>query len=341
MYRVFTLTLAVLSGTASVAASGRGAAAITQRLDGDRYEELLGETAAGLFITSGRALAAHEAQSVERAVAGFLARSPAPEARELKRAALLHTEASAHGDAGFHLELASDLLQAIPDPEAGTRWLRRWWLAVGYSYQVRLATAGGVSAFEAALEDLPGDRELRSRFASMLWMFGRQREEPVYLTRAYELLIGLITETPEDPELRVQLAGVFVDLGQPEDSLAELDRLEARGARLSALPRFASLLIRGEAALSIGDFSGAEAAFAQAVRRARRSPGAVSGLVAARLALGDAAGAADAAATLLERRPSGWEPEWRYWLGPALDYQEMFQAMKDEVREPATGGGEE
>ena len=115
----------------------------------------------------------------------------------------------------------------------------------------------------------------------------------------------------------------------------------SKGVRLGGSPRLASLMLRGEAALSAGDFEAAEAAFAQAVRRARLSPAAVAGLVAARLSLGDPKGAAQAARTLLERAPAGWEPEWRYWLGPALEYPEMFQAMKDEVREPAVGGGGE
>ena len=308
-----------------------------QRLDRDGYLAFVEATRGGLFITSGRELAAYESGSVERAVQDFIGRSP--DARDLQRAALLHTEASAHGDATLHLGLASDLLGAIPDAEARVAWLRRWWLAVGYSYQVQLGVAGGVGAFEAALEDLPGDRDVRIAFASMLWMFGRQREEPTYLNRAYEMLIGLITETPEDPALRVRLAGVFADLGEPEDALAELDRLEARDARMGALERFAALLIRGEASISTGDFAAAESAFAQAVRRARRSPAAAAGLVAARLALRDLAGAQEAAAAALERPVTGWEPEWQYWLGPALDYQQMFQDMKDEVRGAHTGGG--
>ena len=141
------------------------------------------------------------------------------------------------------------------------------------------------------------------------------------------------------PRFGCSFAGVLLDYGLAEDALDELDRLE--GVRLGGLPRLASLMLRGEAALSMGDFEAAEAAFAQAVRRGRRSPAAVAGLVAARLSLGDRAGAAEAAQTLLTRPPVSWEPEWRYWLGPALEYQEMFQAMKDEVRAPAAGGGGE
>lgn len=312
-----------------------GASSAQGRMDGAGYRELLDEVRGGLFITSGRALAGFAPDSVERVVGDFIASGPAP--LELKAAALLHTEAAGHGQSETHLLLARNLLKAIPDPEDRTAWVRRWWLALCYSYQVQLSVGPAVVAFETALEDLPDDRELRTAFAGTLWMFGRQREEPSYLVRAHQLLTALLEETPDEAALRVQLAGVLLDYGLTEDAVYELDRLE--GVRLGGSPRLTSLMLRGEAALSLGDFEAAEAAFAQAVRRGRRSPAAVAGLVAARLSLGDSEGAAEAAATLLARRPSGWEPEWRYWLGPALEYPEMFQAMKDEVREAAGGGG--
>ena len=307
------------------------------RIDGDGYQELLNEVRGGLFISSGRVLAGFAPDSVERVVRDFIASGRT--VLELKAAALLHTEAVGRGQSETHLQMARNLLKAIPDREERTDWTRRWWLALGYSYQVQLSVGPAVTAFETALEDLPDDHALRAAFASTLWMFGRQREEPAYLVRAHRLLTGLLEETPDEAALRVQLAGVLLDYGLAEDALDELDRLE--GVRLAGLPRLASLMLRGEAALSMGDFEAAEAAFAQAVRRGRRSPAAVAGLVAARLSLGDRAGAAEAAQTLLTRPPVSWEPEWRYWLGPALEYQEMFQAMKDEVRAPAAGGGGE
>ena len=331
-----TIALAVCA-TVSALLSGTAEAAPRQdRLDGAAYQALLAEVRGGLFITSGRALAGSRPDSVEAVVADFIASGP--KALELAAAALLHTEAASYGPSDTHLEMARNLLRAIPDPDQRTDWTRRWWLALGYSYQVQLLPGPGVAAFGAALEDLPQDSELRIAFARALWMFGRQREEPSYLDRAREILTGLLEETPDQGELRVQLAGVLLDSGQTEAALEQLDRLE--GVRLGGSPRFAAFMLRGEAALSAGDFEAAEAAFAQAVRRARRSPSAVAGLVAARRSLGDDEGAAEAATSLLERRSSGWEPEWRYWLGPALDYAEMFQAMKDEVRAPAGSGSE-
>ena len=314
-----------------------GSAPAQGRMDGAGYQELLKEVRGGLFITSGRELAGFSPDSVERAVGDFIASGPP--ALELKAAALLHTEAAGHGHSEAHLQLARRLLQAIPDPGERADWTRRWWLALCYSYQLQLSVGPAVAAFETALEDLPNDRDLRVAFAGTLGMFGRQREEPSYLVRAHRLLTDLLEETPDEAALRVQLAGVLLDYGLTADALDELDRLE--GVRLAAAPRLASLMLRGEAALSLGDFEAAETAFAQAVRRGRRSPAAVAGLVAARLSRGDSAGAAEAAGALLARRPTGWEPEWRYWLGPALEYPEMFQAMKDEVREAGAGGGAE
>lgn len=324
--RIFLLAAAVGS-SGLVEAQGR--------IDSDGYRELLNEVRGGLFISSGRVLAGFSPDSVEQVVGGFIASSPDP--RELKAAALLHTEAAGHGHSEHHLQAARRLLRALPDPQDRTDWTRRWWLALGYSYQVQLSVGSGVAAFDGALEDLPGDPEVRRAFAAALWMFGRQREEPTYLTRAGLLLEELLGETPDDSNLRIQFAGVLLDLGRSEDASHVLDQLG--DVRLRSGPRLASLLIRGEIALGGGDFEAAEVAFAEAVRRSRRSPAAVSGLVAARLSQGDTGGAAEAAGTLLARPPSGWEPEWRYWLGPALDYQEMFQAMKDEVREPVKEGG--
>ena len=306
------------------------------RLDANGYQELLDEVRGGLFISSGRVLAGFDPDSVERVVSDFIASEPG--ARELKTAALLHTEATAHGYPETHVQLARNLLKAIPDPEDREDWIRRWWLALAFSYQVQLAVGPGVVAFEGALEDLPGDRDVRRAFAAALWMFGKQREEPTYLTRAGLMLQELLEETPEDPDLRIRFAGVLLDLGRSEDAVFVLDQLG--DARLRSGPRLALLLIRGEIALGAGEFAAAEAAFAEAVRRSRRSPAAVSGLVAARLSQGDAEGAAEAAGALLARAPTGWEPEWRYWLGPALEYPGIFQAMKDEVRGPAEGGGE-
>ena len=303
------------------------------RLDRTRYEELLAETRGGLFITSGRALAAFRGESVEPVVREFIASSPEPV--RLKAAALLHTEAAvlSNRDSNRHLDLARALLIAVPDRAERDAWLRRWWLALGYSYQVALNSVAGVAAYEAALQDFPGDREIRGALVAMLQMVGRQREELPYLRRAAELLQELLEETPDDADLRVRFAGVLLDLGQPEDAAWALDQIA--GARLPALTRFASLLIRGEIALGAERFAEAETVFSEAVRRARRSPAAVSGLVAARLARGDRPGATEAAEALLGRRPTGWAPEWRYWLGPSLEFEAMFQAMKDEVREAA------
>lgn len=323
----------VLSLAAAFGAAGASAA--QGRLDAGGYQELLNEVRGGLFISSGRVLAGFDPDSVERVVGDFIASTPG--ARELKAAALLHTEATAHGHPETHLQMARTLLKAIPDPADREDWIRRWWLALCYSYQVQLSVGPGVTAFERALEDLPADRDVRRSFAAALWMFGKQREEPTYLTRAGVMLQELLEETPDDPDLRVRFAGVLLDLGRAEDAAFVLDQLG--DARLRSGPRLASLLIRGEIALGAGEFAAAEAAFAEAVRRSRRSPAAVAGLVAARLSQGDAAGAAEAAGALLARTTSGWEPEWRYWLGPALEYPGMFEAMKDEVREPAAEGG--
>lgn len=299
-------------------------------LDLSRYLGLLGETRGGLFITSGRALAGYRAESAGEVVREFRASEPGP--LLLKTAALLHTEAAGLSRSGAetHFELARELLRALPDPTDREDWLRRWWLAVCSSYQVSLNSAAVVAAFERALADLPGDRALREAQARTLQMIGRQREEEPYQSMAAAVLEGMLGETPDDAALRVRRAGVLVDLGRETEAAAELDR--AADGRLRAMDRFALFLLRGEIALGAGDFAAAETAFSEALRRGRRSPSAVSGLVAARLGQGDRAGAAETARGLLDRRPGAWEPEWRYWLGSALEYRQMFDALKAEVR---------
>ena len=299
-------------------------------LDLSRYLGLLGETRGGLFITSGRALAGYRAESAGEVVREFRASEPGP--LLLKTAALLHTEAAGLSRSGAetHFELARELLRALPDPTDREDWLRRWWLAVCSSYQVSLNSAAVVAAFERALADLPGDRALREAQARTLQMIGRQREEEPYQAMAAAVLEGMLGETPDDAALRVRRAGVLVDLGRETEAAAELDR--AADGRLRAMDRFALFLLRGEIALGAGDFAAAETAFSEALRRGRRSPSAVSGLVAARLGQGDRAGAAETARGLLDRRPGAWEPEWRYWLGSALEYRQMFDALKAEVR---------
>lgn len=304
-----------------------------ETLDSARYLGLLGETRGGLFITSGRALAGYRAESAGEVVREFLASEPAP--LLLKTAALLHTEAAGLSRSGAetHFDLARGLLRALPDPTDREDWLRRWWLAVCSSYQVSLNSAAVVAAFERALADLPGDRALREAQARTLQMIGRQREEEPYQAMAATVLEEMLRETPDDAALRVRRAGVLVDLGRETEAGAELDR--AAAGRLRAMDRFALFLLRGEIALGAGDFAAAETAFSEALRRGRRSPSAVSGLVAARLGRGDRAGAAEAARGLLDRRPGAWEPEWRYWLGAALEYRRMFDALKAEVRATA------
>ena len=91
-------------------------------------------------------------------------------------------------------------------------------------------------------------------------------------------------------------------------------------------------LVRGETALNNGDFVVAEHEFVGALQRARTSPAAASGLIAARMALRDHIGAAEAAKTLLDRRAVGWEPEWQFWLGPARDLDEAFDSLRAEAQ---------
>ncbi len=312
-----------------------GLAAAQPRIDAEQYRTLVEETAGGLFMSGGRELTTYREDSVEAAARDFLRSEPG--ALRLKAAAMLHTEGALNVGAPRHLDFAEELLRAIPDPAERAEWLRRWWLAVGYSYHLSLNTAGAVAHFERGVEALEGDPEIRLALARVTQMAGRQREEQPYSRRAVELLIGLAEEDPENPELRVRLAGAFFDIGDRYQAEFQLEWLES--ARVPPYPRLALLLLKGEMAMDAGDYPAAEAAFAEATARARRSPGAVSGLVAARLAQGKTADAFAAANALLARPPTGWEPEWRFWLGPAADMQEIFNEMKTEIRTGFPEGG--
>ncbi len=304
------------------------AAAAQPRLEPDRYRTLVEETSGGLFITAGRELASYRADSVEAVVGEFIASNPG--ALRLKAAAFLHSEAALSAGSVGHLDFARALLSALPEPDR-EEWLRRWRLAVGYSYHLALNSAAAIAHFEKAVEAAPDDPEMRFALARVAQMAGRQREEQPVSRRAVELLTQLAREDPDTVEYAVRLAGALFDTGQREAATTLLDRLE--GMRMPPYPRLAYLLIRGEVALDAGDYAAAETAFAEAAARARRSPGAISGLVAARLAQGKNAEAFEAASGLLSRPPAGWEPEWQFWLGPAIDIQELFGAMRTEIME--------
>ncbi len=304
------------------------------RLDQTQYRELVEKTASGLFMSGGRQLTGFREDSVEEAMREFA--RDAPGALRLKAASMLHTEGALGAGASRHLDFARGLIRAIPDPAEREDWHRRWWLAVGYSYHLALNTAAAVAHFEKGVEVLPGEREMRLALARVAQMAGRHREEPLYSRRAVEVLTGLLEEDPEDAEVRIRLAGSLFDIGDLPGAERQLARLE--GARIPPYPRLAFLLLRGEIAMDAGDYPAAEVVFAEAVARARRSPAAVSGLVAVRLAQGNKAGAFEAASTYLSRRPAEWAPEWHFWLGPAIGFQEMFGEMRREI---VAGFGEE
>lgn len=318
----------------AIALTAAAPAGAQRNLDLERYRELIAEAETGPLGRLGRDLARHRQESVDRTVAEFLG-EPRP-TTDIKRAALLHTEVAlglvSGGEA--HLALATELGLAIPDPDARESWLRRWLLAVAYSYHHAINPLAAETFLDRALQLLPGDRELSLALARVLHMGGQLRDEARLTARAADVLHGLLEETPDDPQLVIRLASVLEELDRPDEALAALARLE--GARMPPLQRFALHLVRGEIALNAGEFAAAEAEFVQALRRARTSPAATAGLVTARMARRDRGGAAEASRTFLDRRSVGWEPEWQFWLGPARDLDRAFDALRAEAQgEPA------
>lgn len=309
---------------------------------GQRYLSLEGylglneEAVQGPLAGVGRELARYRPESLELVINEFLRQSPATDA--IKRAALLHTEAALGLGSGgeAHLALATKLNLAIPGPASRESWLRRWLLAVAYSYHHAINPLAAERFLDTALGLLPGDRDLRVALGRVLHMGGRLRGEERLTVRAEEVLRGILRETPDDPELRVRLASVLARLGRTGEAAAELALLE--GMQMRSLPRFVTHLVRGEIALESGDYVVAEHEFVAALRRARTSPAATSGLISARMALRDHIGAAEAASTLLDRRSVGWEPEWQFWLGPARDLDEAFDALRAEAQGQSADG---
>ena len=302
----------------------------------EEYRGLIEEAQRRPLGALGRELARYRPESLGLVVADFL-REPPP-AAAIKRAALLHTEAALGLGSGgeAHLALATKLNLAIPDPASRESWLRRWSLAVAYSYHHAINPLAAERFLDSALGLLPGDRDLQVALARVLHMGGRLRGEERLTARAGDVLRDVLRETPDDAELRVRLASILGRLGREEEAAAELARLE--GARMRPLLRAVVHLVRGETALNNGDFVAAEHEFVGALRRARTSPAAASGLIAARMALRDHVGAAEAAKTLLDRRAVGWEPEWQFWLGPARDLDEAFESLRAEAQGRSTEG---
>lgn len=302
----------------------------------DDYRGLVEVAQRGRLSSLGRELARYRPESLDLVLGDFLRESPPVPA--IKRAALLHTEAALGlGQGGeAHLALATKLNLAIPDPVSRESWLRRWSLAVAYSYHHAINPLAAEKFLDSALELLPGDRELTVTLARVLHMGGRLRGEERLTARAEDVLRDLLRETPDDAELRVRLAGVLARLDRTEEAAAEFGRLE--GMRVRPLLRFVAHLVRGEIALENGDYVVAEHEFVAALRRARTSPAATSGLIATRMALRDHVGAGEAAKVLLDRRSVGWEPEWQFWLGPARDLDEAFESLTAEAQERLAPG---
>ena len=306
------------------------AAAAQEGLDAEAYRSLVARAERGSLRVLGRELAGHRHEDLDQAVSEFL--RDGPTAAPLMRAALLHTEAALglrHASAA-HLALATRLSGALPRTPASEDWRRRWFLAVAYSYHHAINPLAAETFLDSALETLPGDREIRLALARVLHMGGRLRGEQRLQIRTEEVLRDLLRESPGDPELRVRLASVLADLDRTEEAVAELASVD--GERMGPLVRFALHLVRGEIALKADEFATAEQEFVRALRRGRTSLGATAGLVAARMALRDGAGAAEAAGALLDRRAVGWEPEWQFWLGPARELDEAFDALRAEAQ---------
>jgi len=142
--------------------------------------------------------------------------------------------------------------------------------------------------YEAIAAATPGDRTARRDVALVLGRIGqahmdataRHDEALGYYQRAYELLVGLARDVPDDAEIqrmrvytRVMIAQLHVLLRQPREALRELEpeiatldrwRIADPNDVVAPIALGAAQNLLGESRLQLGDFAAARAEFAAA-----------------------------------------------------------------------------
>ena len=296
---------------------GVGAGSVAAQ-DLPAYESRLAAYRSGDFVAALRASAAVPIDRLRDEAEEFFHRFPGSARgfdHELLAAAMLHFDLAAA--AGMEPEknesIARSLLQRVSDGRRNG-WNRDAHLGLlgVYMNLGRLDEAARVGRYLG--ERFAGDRAVifaRSRLAEFIgWGLHDER----FLDQAqagYEALLPDAAQDGEGPdpaELRLRIAHLTLRAGDPEIALGHLDDA---GEELGAIQRFVALLLRGETLLWLGEASAAEEAFREAQAIHFGSVSATAGLVAARQALGDTAGAAAGVRSFLSES-DGEDTWWRF-----------------------------
>ncbi len=172
----------------------------------------------------------------------------------------------------------------------------------------------------------PPFRLLAARFSEMA---GWTTHDERFFGYAWSLFLSLLED--EEPALppgdmtgvRLRLAHLALRNGDPEEALERLDAL----GPLTPVQRFASLVIRGETLLWLGEFATAETALAEAQAIHVGSFTVATALATARRLRGDLAGAEAAVRTQLAAA-DGEDAWWRFLSGGLEDEQAQLARLR-------------
>lgn len=349
--------LVLLSAAALLAPlAGTGAG---QERDFEHYVELVLRYRDGGSEAVERRLAAWSDDEATRAVYALrdAFRRQAPVAPRATAVAL-HTETAfglrergLHDRADLHLELAHELVQAIPEPpsEADARLSRAWFRAAGLHYTMHALVAQAGDLLEEGLDHHPHDARLwraRGGVDELIATVGARREDGRTVAqrrsrdrpedhferaaRAYESALEI---DPQALDSRLRLARVRQRLGDLDEAEEQLQMV--LGAGPGGDLAFLAELFRGDLLEGRGHLGPAVAAYRRAVALHPDSSSARLALSNALLRSGDRAGAAAAVRAALAA--SDREDLWLSYLAGVRDLEDA----RDALRALATAGGAE
>ena len=290
---------------ASAAAAGGGG----ETQPSDPYVERLLVYRSGDFPAAVRASAEAPMRHLRDQARDFLRRSSQRDERNLLAAAMLHFDLA--WALGMEPEANERLGREILGHVQGER--RDEWILDSHLGLLGIYAEAGV--LEAAVrmatflhEEYPRDPAVRLARARLAEFIGWGIHDERFFDQAQSGYEELLVEGYGDPaELRLRIAHLSLRAGAPEAALGHVDR--ATG--LSPRQRFVSELLRGEILLWLDRVEEAEAAFTAAQAIHLGSASAAAGLVAARQARGDGAGAAEAVRGFLSQT-TGQDAWWGF-----------------------------
>ena len=169
-------------------------------------------------------------------------------ALRLKRAALLHTEASlllrTEESAFLHMDIAKGFIQGIENDRERRALIKTWCLAMGYYFQFQVMASLASLPFETALQLDNNDVQILLALGRVSETSGWMRKSSEQLERAEMRYRGIMEIEPSNETAQIGLAHVLVLKDRHDEALQLVEPLEGKMAE-SHLD-VVSLLILGD-----------------------------------------------------------------------------------------------